>query len=82
MRSIRLQVPFLAALAAIFPVFAAQTGEISFELVTGASGVQVEKAFEGAPDADGVLKQYTVRVPRFEVATYFAAFQRHDPAGG
>ena len=52
--------------------------DIVLEGVTLGSNVQIEKAFDGAPDA-GVLRRYNVRLPRFEAATYFAAYQRHDP---
>ena len=44
-------------------------------------GVRVEKDFDGTPDQAGVLKQYILHLPAFEVATYYAAYQRHDPAG-
>jgi hypothetical protein len=55
----------------------AETGEISLGSL-GESCLEVERAFEGAPDADGILKQYVIRLPHFEVATHYAAFQRHN----
>ncbi len=52
--------------------------EINLEAVSG-TGVQVEPAFDGVPNAAGVLRQFLVRVPEFDCASYFAAYQRHDP---
>lgn len=62
--------------------WAAQNGEIDLQTASPDHGVRVEQSFDGTPDAAGILKQYTLRLPAFEVATYYAAFQRHDPVGG
>jgi hypothetical protein len=68
----------LASLALTCPPAAASRAEISIEPAKAPSGVHVETSFQGRPDGAGILKQYTIRLPHFEVATYFAAFQKHD----
>lgn len=78
MRNSKTLLSLIAALALISPAAAAVRGEISLASGAAPSGVQVETGFQGRPDAEGVLKQDVVRLPRFEVATYFAAYQRHD----
>ena len=71
-----------AAVASLAPLAAAEAGpEISFRALTGESGMQVEAGFTGQPDAEGVLRRYPVRLPPFEVVTYWAAYQKYDPAG-
>jgi hypothetical protein len=66
---------FMIALAIAAQALAAQPEEIALTSPTPDHGVRVEQAFQG------VSKQYIVRLPAFEVATYYAAFQRHDPLG-
>ena len=78
MRIVGITLAFAATLG--LSLSAAEHGELSFQQ-TADRGVYVEKGYRGAPDSAGVLKQYTIRVPRFSVAVYYAAFQKHDPLG-
>lgn len=68
----RILLSILAALACNLPA-----ADLSFQ-ATADRGVQVQKAFRGTADSAGVLKQYTLRLPRFSAAVYYAAYQKHD----
>jgi hypothetical protein len=70
-----------AGLAAPLGFTAAANGQILLDRPSGETGFEVERAFSGTPNPAGILKQYTVRLPHFEVATHYAAFQRHDFTG-
>lgn len=45
-----------------------------------ATGVKVETECEGVPDECGLLRQYSLRLPPWDRAVYFAPYQRYDHA--
>ncbi len=45
-----------------------------------ATGIKVEMDYEGVPDERGLLRQYSLRLPDWDRAVYFAPYQRYDHA--
>jgi hypothetical protein len=58
----------------------AQPGDSEVELLslTEASGVKLLKSFSGTPNGEGVVKTFEISVDSFDVACYWAPFQKYD----